>query len=168
MTPPSNGAIKIARLTLSDTYPIDSAISLCPTVSTRSVKPTVQTTAADIPCNARPMMRRAMLRPRHNISVAPANASRPERRGIRRDSERSANQPHIAVGRFHVIFLGIKDSGMNGDIGKKKEGQRERRTYGRQQPEQRHKLQAKRKPNIVLQCRLSSAPPPSLLAMCGV
>ena len=58
--------------------------------------PTVKTTAADIPCKVRPMMRTAMLRPRHNISVAPASASRPQRRGVRRDSERSANQPHIA------------------------------------------------------------------------
>ena len=67
-----------------------------PTVSARRARPTVQTMAAETPCNKRPTIRSVSVVPRPRRRVELSRASNPIRSGRRREGVWSARYPHMA------------------------------------------------------------------------
>ena len=79
------------------TYPIVCPIYLFPTESTSRAVPTVQTMAALIPCSTLPSTSNQTVCAKHKMSVAPASARSPIKRGKRLELELSAYQPAIGL-----------------------------------------------------------------------
>ena len=81
----------------SETTPIAEPTSEGPYASATSVNPTTQTIVAERPCSTRATTRTAIVRPMQSKTVAPHRRRSPQRKGMRREGQRSAIQPAIAV-----------------------------------------------------------------------